>query len=163
MYVHARTYAHAPFTTRKRHAHRRKALPLQALQTHLQTQNQVSIMVQTGRGRTSGERAQGARLRASVRCTQAQGGTWGLTFEEVELLCSSSETPEKRMLQKCWWIAMDDACTYHAVLQGMRMVSTCYCYLRSLPDPRPVAQGSPVHCPPFYPTPILPESKDAVF
>ena len=43
----------------------------------LHTQNQVSIMVQTGRGRTSWARVQGGRLRASIRCTQAQGGTSG--------------------------------------------------------------------------------------
>ena len=120
----------------------------------LHTQNQVSIMVQTGRGRTRGARAQGTRLRASVRCTQAQAGTWGLPFEEVELLCSSSETPAKCVCQKCWWTAMDDALADHAVLQGMGMGSTCHCYRRSLPDPRPVAQGSPDQSPPLGPPQI---------
>ena len=120
----------------------------------LQTQNQVSIMVLLGRGRTSGERAQGARLRASVRCTHAQAGTWGLTFEEVELFCSSSETPAKRVFKKFPCQAMGAARTYPAGLQGWRMGSTSHCFLRSLPDPRPVAQGSPDQSPPLGPPQI---------
>ena len=120
----------------------------------LHTQNQVSIMVQTGRGRTSGARAQGARLRASVRCTQAQAGTWGFPFEEVELFCSSSESPAKCVLQKFPRIAMVDALANLAGLQGMRMGSTCHSSRRSAPDPRPVAQGSPYQSPPLGPPQI---------
>ena len=105
----------------------------------------------------------GAELSVCVRCSLVQAGTWGLPPVRPELLLLLPESACERIMQNFLRLAMTDAFAYSAGVQGQRMGSTCYCTRRDAPDPRPVAQGSPDHCPPFYPTPNLPESKDAVF
>ena len=108
----------------------------------------------------------GAELYICVRCSLVQAGTWGLLPVEPELLLLLPENACEiceRIVQNCPCLAMTDAFAYPAGVQGQHTGSTCYCTRRDAPDPRPVAQGSPDHCPPFWPTPNPPEAKKSSF
>ena len=92
-----------------------------------------------------------AELSICVRCSVVQAGTWGLPSVEPELLLQLLQSACERTVKKLPVPASSGAFAYSAGVQGQRMGSACYSVRGRAWATRPIAQGSPDHCPHFGP------------